>query len=84
MDAMIISSITAGLTWCDMVFRKGDLNPSPSPIASSPLMSWPSHQDGNHVVGDYGWRGSATLTYSITWRPFPQPSRLKGGPVGLS
>jgi len=35
-------------------------------------------KDGNHVVGDYGWRGSATLTYSITWRPFPQPSRMKG------
>ncbi|CAK9000430.1 Hypothetical protein SCF082_LOCUS6489 [Durusdinium trenchii] len=36
-----------------------------------------SSKDRNHVVGDY-WRGAATLTYSITWRAFPQPSRLKG------
>ena len=45
-----------------------------TPETSSDLNS----KDGNHVAGDYGWRGSATLTYSITWRPYPQPSRLKG------
>ncbi|CAE7878941.1 HCc2 [Symbiodinium microadriaticum] len=37
-----------------------------------------STKDGNHVVGDYGFRGSATLTYAITWRPYPRTSRLIG------
>ena len=53
------------------------------------MSRWPKFdttdsQDGNHVAGDYGWRGSATLTYSITWRPYPQPSRLKGEEIRKS
>ncbi|CAJ1395575.1 unnamed protein product [Effrenium voratum] len=35
-------------------------------------------KDGNHVVGENAWRGSASLTFSITWRRYPKPSRLLG------
>jgi hypothetical protein len=33
---------------------------------------------GNHVVGDFGFRGSARLTYSISWRDYPKGSRFIG------
>lgn len=35
-------------------------------------------QTGNQVVGDFGLRGSAKLTYSMTWRPYPKGSRFIG------
>lgn len=35
-------------------------------------------QTGNHVVGDFGLRGSARLTYSMTWKPYPKGSRFIG------